>query len=95
MGTVTQTASAAFLKAHPEYARLAKLSDKMDFSKEDLVPEQVLNEIIWKSVKGVNSRMPAPRHGVIPAAVSTPSAKNAAKNAATAAKSPAPDADGD
>jgi len=82
-GTVTQTASAAFLKKHPEYAKLAKLSDKMDFSKEDLVPEQVLNKIIWQSVKGVNSPMPAPRHGVIPVAV---------KNAKTA---PAHDADGD
>ena len=84
MGTAAQTASAAFLKAHPEYLKLAKLSDKMDFSKEDLVPEQLLNRIIWQSVKGVGSPMPAPRHGVIPAA-----------SAKSAAKASAPDADGD
>ena len=85
MGTVTQTASAAFLKKHPEYAKLAKLSDKMDFSKEDLVPEQVLNKIIWQSVKGVGSPMPAPRHGVIPFAAPAKNVKSA----------PAHDADGD
>ncbi len=84
-GTVTQTASAAFLKANPQYARLAKLSDKMDFSKEDLVPAQALNEIIWKSVKGVGSPMPAPRHGVLPVAAPSAAAKAA----------PARDADGD
>ncbi len=89
MGTVTQTASAAFLKKHPEFLKLAKLSDKMDFSKEDLVPEQVLNQIIWQSVKGVGSPMPAPRHGVIPVAVSAQSAKKSVKTA------PAHDADGD
>ena len=59
----TQTASAAFLKAHPAYKKLVAMTAKMDFSKEDLAPAQLLNEVIWKSVKGMNSAdaRPAPR----------------------------------
>jgi YVTN family beta-propeller protein len=37
-------------------------SAKMDFSKEDATPEQALNEIIWHSVRGAGSPMPAPVH---------------------------------
>lgn len=32
----------------------------MDFSKEDATPEIELNEIIWKSIRGVDSEMPRP-----------------------------------
>lgn len=32
----------------------------MDFSSEDRAPAQLLNEIIWRSVKGSQSRMPPP-----------------------------------
>lgn len=35
-------------------------SAQMDFSKEDAAPDIEFNEIIWKSVKGANSPMPAP-----------------------------------
>jgi hypothetical protein len=31
----------------------------------DAVPEDQLNQAIWKSVKGRRSRMPAPRHTII------------------------------
>ena len=37
-------------------------SGKMDFSKEDATDEQQLNEIVWHSVRGANSPMPAPVH---------------------------------
>ncbi|HEV3036520.1 MAG TPA: alkaline phosphatase family protein, partial [Candidatus Angelobacter sp.] len=40
----------------------AQLSKKMDFSDLDLAPMHLLNEIIWKSVKGANSPMPPPVH---------------------------------
>jgi YVTN family beta-propeller protein len=40
--------------------KLSALSNKLDFSKEDVIPDQVLNEIIWKAVKGENSRLPSP-----------------------------------
>jgi phospholipase C len=41
--------------------RTALLSDKIDLSKEDLVPDMLFSEIIWKAVKGEHSQMPAPR----------------------------------
>jgi YVTN family beta-propeller protein len=45
-------------------APLAAASARMDFSREDRAPEQLLNQAIWKSVKGTHSHMPAPReHG--------------------------------
>ena len=39
----------------------AKASKKMDFSKEDAADDLLLNEVIWRSVRGPNSPMPAPR----------------------------------
>ena len=38
----------------------ARASKHMDFSDDDRNPAQQLNEIIWKSVKGAASPMPAP-----------------------------------
>jgi len=38
----------------------ARESLAMDFSDYDRAPEFELNEIIWKSVKGPDSRMPLP-----------------------------------
>ncbi|RFC41718.1 MAG: DNA-binding beta-propeller fold protein YncE/DNA-binding beta-propeller fold protein YncE, partial [Verrucomicrobia bacterium] len=35
-------------------------SRKLDFSKEDAADDLVLNEIIWRSVRGAASKMPAP-----------------------------------
>src|SRR5262249_28757699 len=40
----------------------AKASLKMDFDDYDEAPMRPLNEIIWKSVKGKDSEMPAPVH---------------------------------
>jgi hypothetical protein len=39
----------------------AKLSETFDFSKEDLIPDMVFSEVIWKAIKGEHSVMPAPR----------------------------------
>ncbi len=38
----------------------ARLSETFDFSKEDRIPDLVFSEVIWKTVKGENSKMPAP-----------------------------------
>ncbi len=38
----------------------AQQSAKWDFSKEDTLPDIPFNEVIWKSVKGADSPMPAP-----------------------------------
>jgi YVTN family beta-propeller protein len=45
---------------NPENAPGAQRSASWDFSKEDTLPDIEFNEIIWKSVKGADSPMPAP-----------------------------------
>ena len=37
-----------------------KLSEKFDLTKEDAVDDLLLNEVIWRSVKGAASPMPPP-----------------------------------
>ncbi len=39
----------------------ARLSEKFDFSKEDRVPDLIFSQVIWKAVKGEDSKMPAPK----------------------------------
>jgi hypothetical protein len=43
--------------------RSAERSAKFDFAHEDAVPDLDLNEVVWKSVKGEEATMPAPRRG--------------------------------
>lgn len=38
----------------------AKLSEQFDFSKEDAADDLLFNEVIWRAVRGPNSRMPPP-----------------------------------
>jgi len=40
----------------------SKRSQSFNFAKEDAVPDRDLNEVVWKSVKGESSVMPAPKH---------------------------------
>ena len=56
---------AALPKSDPRRALIA-LSDGMDFVDPDSAPEALLNEIIWKSVRGVYSVVPTPQHHVFP-----------------------------
>ncbi|MBS1946504.1 MAG: bifunctional YncE family protein/alkaline phosphatase family protein [Bacteroidetes bacterium] len=39
----------------------ARQSEKFDFSRADRIPDLLLNEIVWKSVKGQQSKMPSPK----------------------------------
>ncbi len=39
----------------------AKLSEDFDLTKEDQADDLLFNEVIWRSVKGANSPMPAPK----------------------------------
>lgn len=39
----------------------ARLSNTLDFTKEDRIPDLLFSQIIWKAVKGEESVMPAPR----------------------------------
>ena len=41
----------------------AKESEAMDFSKPDAINEALLNEILWRSIKGADVPVPAPHHG--------------------------------
>ena len=38
----------------------AEASEKLDFSVADAADDLILNEIVWKSVRGIDSPMPAP-----------------------------------
>eukprot|EP01037_Dinobryon_pediforme_P008436 gene8436-8524_t len=39
----------------------SRKSESFNLAKEDAVPDEILNEVIWKSVKGENAVMPAPK----------------------------------
>ena len=39
-------------------------SRRLDFSREDRVPDAILNDLIWHSVKGAKSHEPLPRYGL-------------------------------
>ena len=36
------------------------MSEKFDLTKEDMADDLLFNEVIWRSVKGAKSPMPAP-----------------------------------
>jgi len=54
------------LKPGTEAYHLARLAARMDFRHPDSANPALLNEMIWKSVRGMKSRVPAPRHSVTP-----------------------------
>jgi len=47
-------------ETNPAHTKLAFLSKDLDFSKEDMMPDQLMNEITWKAVRGEHSVMPSP-----------------------------------
>lgn len=38
-----------------------KMSEKFDLSKEDAIPDGLFTEVIWKAVKGLDAKVPAPK----------------------------------
>jgi hypothetical protein len=40
--------------------KLAELSEKFDWTKEDKIPDLVFNEILWKAIKGEHVATPGP-----------------------------------
>ncbi len=46
-------------------APMAKISANQDLTKEDQIDEATFNDAIWKSIRGANSVMPAPRHDLM------------------------------
>ncbi len=45
---------------NPGGTKLAAMSKGLDFSKEDIIPDNIMNLLTWKGVKGENSIMPTP-----------------------------------
>jgi YVTN family beta-propeller protein len=41
---------------------LSKKSASLDFAREDRVPDQLFNEILWKAIKGPGAAVPVPNH---------------------------------
>jgi DNA-binding beta-propeller fold protein YncE len=41
---------------------MSRISDKFDFSKEDRIPDNQFNEVIWAAIHGINLPCPAPVH---------------------------------
>jgi hypothetical protein len=39
----------------------AILSSQFDLSRADAIPDELLNQVLWKAIKGENSTVPAPR----------------------------------
>jgi len=60
-----QKGGAALAKRGNPMHQLAIESAKINFDLPDSAPAAKLNEIIWKSVKGPNSKMPQVRHSVL------------------------------
>ena len=53
-----------FDETNPSNAFGAEASMKMNFTQADRAPEVLLNDIIWRSVKGATSPMPPPRRSL-------------------------------
>ena len=63
-----RAAGIAVVDLNERNGRLAWSSDasrKMDFTREDSADDILLNEIIWRSVRGSDSPLPAARHAAI------------------------------
>ncbi|MGV9248483.1 hypothetical protein [Streptomyces sp. NPDC003710] len=43
---------------------MAGVSARQNLTKEDQIDERTFNEAIWKSVRGVKSVVPVPKHGL-------------------------------
>jgi hypothetical protein len=56
-----------FAPVSPEARAMLDQSQAMDFTVADRAPAELLNQIIWQTVKGPGSVMPPPRHGPMPA----------------------------
>jgi hypothetical protein len=59
-GYTSRPARIDIFERNPDKSIGQMRSDELDFSIEDAIPDVELNEIIWKSVRGEHSDMPAP-----------------------------------
>ncbi len=45
---------------NPKGTKLAAMAKGLDFSAVDRVPDQIMNNMIWKAIKGENTIVPTP-----------------------------------
>ena len=64
-GVMCEKGGATLAKRSNPMHKLAVESAKMDFDRPDSAPSAMLNEVLWKSVKGPNSKMPPVRHSLL------------------------------
>ena len=57
-----QSANINSLASTDPMRKMMVRASQMDFEHPDSAPDRELNEMIWKTVKGMNSQMPAPVH---------------------------------
>ena len=102
--TATMPAASIIGEVAPAMAQLSPkdprrhlelLSAKMDFVDPDSAPADLLNQIIWKSVKGAGSKMPAIRRTLTPSQLTGVHAAQGKAGAKAAAKTVARDGDDD
>jgi hypothetical protein len=60
MPFVCRPSRVSLIERNPGNAYGQLRSEEMDFSRQDAIPDEELSEIIWRSVRGANSPMPAP-----------------------------------
>ncbi len=63
--TATMPAKEIIGQMNAAKSPLTSASDKMNFTHADAAPAALLNEVIWKSVKGETNPMPAPRNAMV------------------------------
>ncbi len=56
----SRSASYNLLEINPKATVLSRKTEKFNLIVVDAAPDRELNEVIWKTVKGVNSQMPSP-----------------------------------
>ncbi len=54
-----------------EKNELSEQSEHFDLSEEDAIPDNAFSEVIWKTVKGIGSEMPAPKRSAFVRMVET------------------------
>jgi hypothetical protein len=47
-------------EVNPTGTKLAAMAKGLDLSKIDRAPDEIMNAMLWKAIKGDNSKMPAP-----------------------------------
>jgi len=52
-----------------EETSMSRLSEKFDFSKEDRIPDDQFNKVIWAAINGMESPSPAPVHAAFISAI--------------------------